>query len=693
MNESYFASKPTAELLEEFTKKIEAFNHYIERKGYRRKWQKLYESYFGRQLGEGSQSQISEISRVGDESEFTTYATNHFRNLIRHQLSITCSQKPSFDPRAKNTDFKSVQQARLASNIIDDYVKEKRLGRYMKSAAERALVFNKGYLLLEWEPSAGRPYGTKTVLDAQDQPLLDKDQQPIQKVVYEGDVEGIAMSPWDVMYDIHLTDWTKRDWDIVRLRANKFTLAAKYPKFAEDILNLNNQDDLNQYGTWRSAEEITDGTDMIPIYKFFHKKTDALPNGRLTIFLNGEISLYDGPIPYERLPVFRITPGEVFDTPEGYSESNDVLVLQDVLNVLNSTDFTNLQAFGVQAIWMPDGCELNASQLGKGLAVLKGGPPGTEPKPLQLTASPAQLAGSRANVIKDMETIMGVNSVIRGDPEHNLKSGVALGKMQAMAAQFASNFEESWGEIQEDSCTFLLDLLRSFAKTERMTALAGKHNRGAMRSFTGDDLSGVSRVGIDLGNPMSRTFSGRADMAENLMKQNMFKNVQEYLEFIQTGNVDLMLQGPTSQNELIIKENEDLMDGRQVTAVMGDKNLLHIQEHFTVIADPTLRSAANAGDPQAVQVVQNTLAHIMQHKQNFMQRDQIMGMVDGEPPPPPPPPGMMPPPPPGPPPPNVQHMVHHNGPPVPHAPPGKAPPPKPMVPPPMQPGNLPPMRS
>ena len=156
MSTDYFASKPTDELLEEFTLKIESWNRYVERRGYRSKWQKLFESYYGRQLGEGSMNQSSEVKRVGDEGEFTVYATNHFRNLIRHQLSITCSQKPSFDPRAKNTDFKSVQQARLAGNIIDDYVKEKRLGRYMKSAAERSLVFNKGYLLLEWEPSSGK---------------------------------------------------------------------------------------------------------------------------------------------------------------------------------------------------------------------------------------------------------------------------------------------------------------------------------------------------------------------------------------------------------------------------------------------------------------------------------------------------------------------------------------------------------
>jgi hypothetical protein len=645
----YFASKPTSEFLQELTKKIDSWNRYIERRGYRRKWRKLYESYYGRQLGEGSQNQVSEIQRVGDEGEFTAFAVNHFRNLVKHQLALTCSQKPAFDPRAKNSDLKSLQQARLASNIIDSYVTEKRIGRYLKNSAERALVFNKGYVIMRWEPSAGRPYGVMPVHGEDGLPHIDeKTGQPKEKVLYEGDVEVESLSAWDVMYDIHLTDWSKRDWDIVRVRRNKFTLAAKYPKFRDQILSTSSQDDLNEYGTWRNLEEVSDDTDLISVYEFYHKKTDALPNGRFTVFLNGEVSLYDGPIQYKKLPVFRITPGEVFDTAEGYSESNDILVLQDVLNVLYSTAFTNEQAFGVQAIWLPEGCDLTSSQIGKGLAVLKGGPPGSEPKAIQLTQTPAEIFRNIEMIEKSMEIISGVNSVVRGDPEHNLKSGTALGRMQAMAVQFASNFQESWAEIQEDVATFLLDLLRDFAKTERMVALAGKHNKGAMRSFTGDDLQGIDRVVIDLGNPMARTVAGRIDMADMLISKGLVKTPQEYIGLIQTGQLDPLTEGPQSELDLIRKENETFMDGGQVKALAGDPHLLHIQEHRSVIADSALRSMADAGDPEAVRVVQSVLAHIQEHKDIYQTQDPIWSAVSGEPPapqPPPPPPGA----PPGPP--------------------------------------------
>ena len=59
-----------------------------------------------------------------------------------------------------------------------------------------------------------------------------------------------------------------------------------------------------------------------------------------------------------------------------------------------------------------------------------------------------------------------------------------------------------------------------------------------------------------------------------------------------------------------------------------------------------IRAAAEAGDPLAMQIVQNTLMHITQHQQLQNTQDPFWFAVSGEQPPPPP--MMMPPPPQGP---------------------------------------------
>ena len=672
----YFATLETEELIGELNGKINSFNKYVQNSGLRRQWVKAFNLHFGKHVGEWG-SRASSLKDAGDDSELQVFAVNYYRNLLKHILAITTNQKPAFDVRAKNSDLESLNQAKLGTNILDSYLSEKRLGRHMKGAAERALVFSKGFVFMQWDPALGKPYAAQPVFDSDGNPVLGDDGQQKEKVIYEGDVSATAKTPFDVIYDQRIKDWSKNKWVIIREWENKYDLAARYPDKAQDIINLTSKDELDDYDFARYFDRDVDDSednDLIAVYKFFHIKSDAVLNGRYTVFLNNSISLFDGAIPYKKLPVFRITPGEIFDSAEGYSESNDLVVLQEVLNVLMNIPFNNQQAFSQQSIWLPDGCEIAASEIGRGLTILKGGPPGSAPQPIQLTATPAEVFTNAQAIEGAMEKISGINSTVRGDPEANLKSGAALGRIQAMAIQFNSNFQQSWAEIQEDCGTFLFDLLRDFAKTERMAALAGKHNRGAMAAFTGSDLENIDRVVVDLGNPLARTVAGRLDMADKLLQAGLVKNPQEYITVMNTGNLDPLIEGPDQENMLIKKENEALMQGQKQTAIVGDKHILHAQEHRSVISDPYLRDRANKGDPLAMKVVQYTLEHIDEHKRLSQTQDPFWSIVSGEQPTP-----QGPPPPPGPQGPGPQGPMPPQG----QAPPQGAPeqPPIPPVPP------------
>jgi len=656
----YFATLSGDELLGELKKRIHTYYNWVEKTGQGSFWRRSYELYYGNHvLG---QTEL-ESNNAGNDGELTAFGVNYYRNLVRHVLSLTCSQKPSYDVRAINSDTQAAQQARLASGILDSYLVEKRLGRHQKIAAEMSLVFKVGYVVTTWNPALGRPY---TVEQRQTE-----NGEIVEKVIYEGDAEITSKTPWNVMYDPNLRDWTKNKWIVVRSYENKFDLATRYPDQADLIKALDPKDDLEKYNykNFSNLEFVTDHfeTELIPVYEFYHLPTDSVPQGKYCKFVGTDIMLYEGPYQYKKkLPVQRITPGEKFDSAEGYTEFRDIVVLQKVLNVLYSTVFTNQQAFGVQAVWMPEGCNLSAEQIGQGLAVLKGGLPGSEPKALQLTATPQEIFKNMDYVEKAMEKITGINSVIRGDPEHSLKSGVALGRLQAMAIQFSSNFQNSWAELQEDVGTFILYILQEYAKTERMVAIAGKVNKSSMRSFSNKDLDLIDKVAVDLGNPLARTYAGRMELADKLFERGEI-NGKQYIQVMQTGQVESILEGPEMRIELARKENEMLLDGQPVKALVGDMHILHAQEHGSILANPELRNAANAGDPQSMQIVQNTINHMLEHKQFHESQDPFWFIVSGEKPPPPPPP---------PPPPNQPMGPEPQGPPP---GPGPMPPPPPPV--------------
>jgi len=637
----YFAARDKEELAHELTEKLSAWGHSLSDRGIIEKWIKSYRLYFGRHY-KNSTAHGTEILKGGKEGELSLVTVNHYRNLIKHILVMTTNQKPTFDVRAINSDSESLQQAKLGNNILDSYMREKRLSRYLKQAAEQSLVFGKGFVKIVWEPSLGRPYTVEE--------RSDESGEPVERVVYEGDVDVSCPSPFDVYVDQSQEDWNKVEHVTIRSFRNKWNLAARYPEQNEKIESLQTKSEIDGRG-WTTLQDLDESND-VPVYEFYHKRTDAMPNGRYMLFCNGDTVLYDGPIPYQQLPIFRITPGEIFGTTEGYTDAFDLMAIQEAINVLASTIFSNQNAFGVQSVLVPNGCNISYEQLNESLAIIKYNQQAGEPKPLQLTSTPPEIFKFFEILERTAETLSGVNSVARGNPESSLKSGVALGLVQSMAVQYASGFQQSWAELLEDSGSFILSLLKDFAKTERMVAMAGKGNKGNMTAFTGDKLKNINRVIVELGNPMSRTTAGRVQIADNLLEKGMIKTPQEYVTVMETGNLEPLIEGIEATVSQIRTENEDLMEGKPVKAIVGDAHLLHAQQHLMVVADPELRRKVALGDPTALKIVQETLAHIMEHNELKETQLPIWSAISGEPPMAPPPMPMpeqgapMPPPPP-----------------------------------------------
>lgn len=637
--DKYFATKESEELAQHLQSQWEKNGTTNNRSGYNRKLAKAYNYYYGNQTQDGHFGfDPGEISSAGSQGELKTFAVNHFRNVIRHILALTTSQRPKFDARAINTDLTNLQRAKLGSNIVDYYMREKKIFSKCKMACEMALVLKKSFITVDWDMSLGRDVGVKTVKDEDGKPLIGEDGEKVEKIIKEGDISVEVHSSLDVLYDKGLKDWSQAKWIEVRKPENKWEVVAQYPEQAEAIKNQTI--DYDQDKKYVTLQEIDEDSDIIPIFYFYHKPTVALPGGRLLKRLKtGEI-LFDGPYPYgEKLNTFRISAGEMFGSLEGYADSQDLIVLQEVLNILESTVFTNQQAFGVQAIAVPEGANITSDQI-DGMSFIKVPSPVSEnmPKAIQLTASPPEVFKNIENKERAIEKLSGINSTVRGDPSSNLKSGAALARVQAMAIQYASNTQESWSTLLEDVGGFLLHLLKEFAENERLIALSGKTNRGHLAKFKGEDLTDIDGVVVDLGNPLARTVAGKLEIADRVLEKGLVKTPQEYLTVMETGNLDPLIEGPEAELSLIRLENEDMMEGKDAKAIVGDAHLLHMQEHRTLLSNPIVRMDGN--------MVKTVLGHIQEHMDLYKSQDPTWAAVSGEPPapqqaPPMPPQGSM----------------------------------------------------
>lgn len=606
--DEYFATLDKEDIAAELSKRCDLWYENLGASGIYRKMTKSYAAYYGYNSS-GSGHTSSEIIKSGEQGELSLIKANHFRNLLQHLLVMTTSSRPAMEARAINTDYRSLAQTILANGILDYYMREKRLERYLKLATEYALVFGEGYVRLEWDTSEGDEYSV---------------DPETNKITFTGDIQYNVLNPLDVIKDVFRTDNNDEDWLIVRHFKNRWELVAKYPELKDEILKASTKDETDMTFNYQFKTDGQLRSDLIPVYEFYHNKSDALPNGRQVVYVSQEAVLYDGPLPYKEIPVYRIAPGEFIGTPHGYTVAFDLLSLQETLDGLYSIIVTNQSTFGVQNLLLPQGHNISYSSLPGGLNVIEyDASSGVKPEALNLTKTPPEIFNFVNKLESVMETISGVNSVARGNPEANLRSGNALALIQSMAIQFNSGLQQSFAQLLEDVGTATLATLRDFAATPRVAMIVGKNNRSYMREFTGNDLDKVNRVVVDMGNPLSKTTAGKLEMANNLLQQGIIKTAQDYIMVMKTGNLDTMIEGDVAELALIKSENENLSEGQPVQATALDEHVLHIKEHRSVIASPDARE-----NPQVVQAVLN---HIQDHIQLLKTVDPNILNILGQP--------------------------------------------------------------
>jgi hypothetical protein len=631
--EKYFAAKSGEDTAKIVLQKANSWFHNLDVNGYLDKLKSAWMAYHGAyytDVGSGHK-----ITFGGEQDELTNLAVNHYRNICRHMLTMVTANRPAMDARATNTDYKSLVQTKLANGLLDYYMREKRLEDYLSRAVEHAIVFGTGYIKMEWNATSGEVYDmiepeyemektfNPNTGEEIEQQKLDIDGNPIKVnegyPIYEGDVMFSTVSPFDVVFDSTKEDPSKHDWVLVRSFKNKFDLAAKYPEYEDEILKQETKSDKERYNFTGS---FYDQTDDIAVYEFYHKKTESMPDGRYLLFVESNVILMDSPMPYRKLPVYRISPGDILGTPYGYTDTFDLLPIQDALNSLYSTILTNQNTFGVQNILSPRGADINPQSLAGGLNFIEYNHQIGEPKALNLTSTPPEIFNFIGILEKAMETVSGVNSVSRGNPEASLQSGNALALVQSMSLQFISGLQQSYVKLIEDVGTGMIQMLQDFASVPRVATIVGKSNRTYMKEFSGKDLSSINRIIVDVGNPLAKTTAGRVQMAEQMLQMNLIKTPEAYISVINTGKLETMTDGIDRQFLLVKAENEKMVAGETVQALDIEPHSLHIKEHRDILADPDLKQ-----DPD---LVQRVLAHIQEHIDALRNADPDLLMHVGE---------------------------------------------------------------
>ncbi len=606
MEKTYFAKASTQDIGTEIQAKVDDYYKFLSSSSLVDLWRKSYYAYFGLHPdaynhGVGMFA-IGGLTSKGAQGELCGVKINHFRNLVTHQLSALTANKPALSCRAINSDSQSIAAADLGDGVLDFYLREKEMTKHFRAAAEIALVMGEGWLRFDWDATSGSQYA------------VDDIGQPVMN----GDLSVKVYNPFDVIRDTTAASADKLTWHICHELKSRHELSAKYPELADKIL-ATSIDTAGQRRFIDPTKVIQNAgvgqmnTDLIDVYEFLHPPSQAIPEGRYTITLEGGLVLFDGPYPFTKPCLHKVSGADIIGAPFGWTLSFDLVGIQELVDKLYSTVASNQMASGIQNYWQPPGNELTVTQISGGLNLLESV---VKPEVLQLLSTPPEIFNFIGKLESVMETLSGISAVNRGQAPENLKSGAALAFVASQAVTFASQLQQSYNELLERSGDSIVSLLHDYGTTPRLAFIVGKFKRPIMREFIGKDLEGVDRVVCETTNSVSKTTAGKIQIAQDLLQAGLIRNAREYLTVVETGQLDPLLEGEMSEIINVHAENEDLQQGKYPQALICDDHKLHVLEHRALLGNPDSRRdyriVGNAG-LDGMTPRSGVLGHIQDH--------------------------------------------------------------------------------
>lgn len=599
-NDEYFAAADSANVCTLLQERVDDWIRIFQMTAQYKRMRKSWAMYYGLTTIGGVNS--AEITQAGPRGEYSMIMMNHYRNFLQHIHVLTTAQRPALECQATNSDSESQEQTQLGDALLEYYMRDKKVERYLRNAAEYALFLSEGFIGMEWEPTQGNMFTVQNGTP-----------------IYEGDMEFTNYTPLDVVRDVWRND-QKMPWVITIKWKNRWNLMAKYPDMADKIKAVNPEE------LWRYREDFFNRVwwmqnDLIPEFTFQHERCEALPQGRVVKFLSTDVLLLDAPLPTEKVPVFRISASDQADTIYGYTPGFDLLGAQEALNLVDSSLLTSIKTFGVGCIKLPEGHNIQYEQIAEGLSALVINEKFGKAEAMNFLEIPNAMPAFRASILTDMERISAVNSVVRGQPDASISSGSFAALVAAQAIQFNSGFQMSYSQLTEDTGSTIIEMLQKFASTKRVAKIVGKNSQYMLKSFSGQDLGNIKGVLVQQANPLTQTNAGRMNMADSFLQKGLIHRPEQYQQVLETGKLEPIFENERTALNNIKRENEMLRDGKIPIAVLTEDHKLHIEEHSAVLDNPE----SKLDDQVRAAVLNHIFEHIQVWGQVPPQLSQALG--------------------------------------------------------------------
>lgn len=588
-SDSYFASD-TANLLARCASRVEEaagdfdFEH----------CRIAYEHLYGESLRLGAQDKVV---RDGDQGELVKLRIARAKAIRESLVGLWLAAPISWKCTAKNSDAQNRSAVQGAQAVMDS---EWRNGM-QKFAAEwgkSGAAFRDAYAYPDWHMGAG------------EEVMADPSTG---QTFFEGKLRVRHVPKWACLYDKNYQSWEELPWVAVCLPESAYALAALHGGPAERI---EGEDDASYSARMniragilgadsllpkltRNGRTTSKTRDVVMVWHLFHRPDAACREGLEFHFINGGVQLGE-PKSCKRIPIKRFAPATREDCPEGDSQWQSVLGIEEMLNSTNSSVASNFNTCATQIIVTDSSTVIDHNDL-TNLSMLKIPPGGVEPKGVNLTKNPEGYGDWAEALKQDSLDIVGLNDVAQGNPEGANMSGVALALLKGAATERNSNPQRELFTSVAGLGYEMLQLCAENMSEEQFLQVAGRSSalNIPQRKVSKSQLGLLTGVQVEIGNALEQSPAGRLQIFEYLLKLGAIKTPEDAQQVIETGQLPPSTDPARMQSLLIAYENQQIAEGITPPVHARQNHILHVQGH-----QPNCENPAILGDDAALQADQ-----------------------------------------------------------------------------------------
>jgi len=549
---------------------------------------------------------------------------NHMVDMVEQYVARLTKYRGAVAARPPSEDWSDRCTAEIADKAVESYWDKVDIDRKMQKMARKGRIFGEDYMVITWNRAMG-PYDMDYLSEVfkikgikQDPaslkphelvrlirdevgtfpkiPMVDSetgetikgmDGKPIwiTKPVRQGDVYYRPVTSWDMLLQ------RKRNEDLVEYGMFREvlpvdTVRAMHPDLAEEIFPDGdyNVPDPDTY------ERVHKGN-TVEVWHLYHKSTDMLDQGRYVKFTR-QVVLTNKPNPYFGWDYRAILPWVRFadiDTPEVIN--GDATVThgrgpQAVYNNLISLRVRNRFMFSHPKWFYPQNSVTKESLTNSTTLVQYKGP--LAPQLSQPAINEANETSMMDQSKNDLQQIMGVYGVSRGDPPAGVTAAVALTYLDEQENERANIATQNYTRALKDIALQTLWIMGDHYSDQQIADLLGKEHLYMLKDWKVSNLRSINDLRIQNMSALPQQKSARMQYVLDIRERapNVI-NDEQMIDLLELGEVERFRSAVTSSSRKAQLENNRMSNGEMMEPAEQENHLTHYKVHLMAMNDPS----------------------------------------------------------------------------------------------------------